>query len=56
METIVPGYRERGFGRGLLDAVARTYMFTVLDPARTRSVYDPAQNGQTSDSVTIPSG
>jgi hypothetical protein len=38
------------------DAEAGTYTFTVLDAARTGSVYDPAQNDETSDSVTIPSG
>jgi hypothetical protein len=31
-----------------------TYTFTVLDVAHPGSVYDPAQNGETSDSVTIP--
>jgi len=31
-----------------------TYMFTVLEVMRPPAVYDPAQNVETSDSVTIP--
>ena len=31
-----------------------TYTFTVLEVAEPRSVYDPSQNDETSDSVTIP--
>jgi hypothetical protein len=31
-----------------------TYTFTVLDVALVGSAYDPSQNGETSDSVTIP--
>jgi hypothetical protein len=31
-----------------------TYTFTVLDVTRTGLAYDPAQNAETSDSVTIP--
>jgi hypothetical protein len=31
-----------------------TYTFTVLDVAEPRSVYDPTQNAETTDSITIP--
>ena len=31
-----------------------TYRFTVLDVARSPAVYDPSQNAETTDSLTIP--